>query len=157
MPRPDLPPWSSSIPGKKRAFVEWTHRKLDEHFKRLMEMSEDDGVDVLLELAKMCADQNDATALHFFYPEIADYIHPLKLKQGQKRTDRRARRLRELTIPEIAAETVPIVRKIWREHYGKVNRSHDDGNSAVEIVALYYGVKQHEVESRLKKMKRSTS
>jgi hypothetical protein len=60
-------------------------------------------------------------------PEFADYIHPRKLKPGEKHPP----------LPNIRMVLVPLIRAIWRKHYNKWRRRPEDGFNADEI-AVYY-------------------
>jgi hypothetical protein len=50
-----------------------------------------------------------------------------------------------------AADTVPLIREIWRDDYGRKNRHRDDGASAEEIAATLFDVNIDHVISRSRK------
>jgi hypothetical protein len=48
----------------------------------------------------------------------------------------------------LARGLVPLIRQIWKKHYGRWNRGPRVGNEAHEIAAYYLGVKPDEVNKK---------
>jgi hypothetical protein len=48
----------------------------------------------------------------------------------------------------MAKEAVPLIYKIWQEHYSKKNRRPKDGYSAYEIAAHYMDAEPADVEKK---------
>jgi hypothetical protein len=90
------------------------------------------------------AKTGDVTALRRLYPEIADYIHP------NPRDRKRGRKPRRPNFDSVlmAKHAVPLIRKIWRDHFKKSRRRSDDGCDAYEIAAHYYGADVNDVKKK---------
>jgi hypothetical protein len=48
----------------------------------------------------------------------------------------------------MARLAVPLIRAVWREHYGKARRRPEDGFDAHEIAAAYFDIEDVEVVAK---------
>jgi hypothetical protein len=142
-----LPPFKARNERERTAMIEWVHGVLDEYFEefyyyeRLSEAEDECRKRGYTRLetpgAVEAARQGDASYLRRLYPEIAEFIHPPRLKRGQKR---------ESPGPwDHVRETANVIRRIWQARYRKQRRHPDDGPSAEEIAAAYHGLDPSEV------------
>jgi hypothetical protein len=137
------PRWKARNLRERRVMVEWMFAKLDGHFARELNRASRYNGDVreLLRCARLqsaveAARSGDVAPLRNLHPEIAEFIHPPKLGRGEKYPRRP-----EFDRVRAAKVAVPIVQAIWRQYYdGRWKRRRDDGPSAAEIAAQYYGV-----------------
>jgi len=83
------------------------------------------------EIAKEIARTGNPEPLRKLYPEIAEFIFSPPWLKGKHRS--RPTRLRRTDLIALAARDAARIRKLWREHYGKIKRSTDAVFFAVQL------------------------
>ena len=97
------------------------------------------------------ARQGNVEMLRLRYKNIAEFIHAPTKGRGKHS------RWRGVTAIDVAVEDAAFVRLLWREVYGRKNRSREDNASAEKLIAEYYAemgrseVTEHAIAQRMKK------
>jgi hypothetical protein len=80
------------------------------------------------------------------YPDLAPFLHPPKLKRGQRfQNDVGYHPVQE------AAKDVKRIRALWQKHYGRKNRPIGDPLAAERIAAARHEIPVEAVVSKMKK------
>jgi hypothetical protein len=143
-----LPPWSAQNPRQKNAMRDWMFYQIEEAYREHREklLLEPTNLRVLIEDEAIAeADRGDMTKLHqLFHPKFYRFLQ-LPRKSGRRPYARQpdhgsGEHYDETARVLMARNLVPLIRKIWRAHYGKARRCPEDGFDAHEIAAAYFGI-----------------
>jgi hypothetical protein len=128
----DLPPWS----GDDEAMLRWLNDILDQ---RLWEEQDVKSMTAeqyavwrtsLIDPAMAAAWSGDMEPLRKRFPKLEPFLHPAKLRRGDKRPKRKCTRE---TFLHWAAEDVDRIRELWQLHYGRKKRRR--GQTSAETFA----------------------
>jgi hypothetical protein len=138
------PPWSARTKHEKDAMRDWMFYQLV-NFYRAQPVELTSNADIMEYDALEDAKSGDVTKLRqLAKPAWRPYINPRPLKQGEKYPRRPTYSSTEYydysDKVRMARLAVPIIRDIWREHYGKARRVYEDGYGAYDIAAAYFGI-----------------
>jgi hypothetical protein len=156
----DLPPWE---PRKNRSRADqernhrWMTRWVNEELDRMTwEETRKDlaGENALTPLeykswAIERAKDGNIYPLRDIYPDLAPFLHPPKLKRGQ-----RFPKYVGYDPLQAAAKDVKRIRALWQKHYGKKNRPRDDPLTAEGIAAARHEIGVDALVSKMKKSPR---
>jgi hypothetical protein len=147
-PGDPLPPWSARDEREKNAMRDWTFYQLEQAYRaqRAELFSEyADNKTIMVEDAIEDARSGNVTKLRrLAKPTWRPFTNPPPLGRGEKYPRRPTYSSTEYYDDSaklfMAKLAVRLIREIWREHYGKVRRVHEDGYDAFDIAAAYFGI-----------------
>jgi len=145
MPKPR---WDARNQSEKEAMRDWVFYQIEEALRaRRNELlsATTDLRDLIEQEALEEAESGDVTKLRrLAKPEWCPHINPRPLKRGEKYPRRPKYSSSEhydySSKMRMARLAVPLIREVWREHYGKARRRPEDGFDAHEIAAAYFKV-----------------
>jgi hypothetical protein len=120
------PPWKARDPRERQQMIDWVIRQLEWYLERT------DGITRLTRLER--------SNMNCFYEPNQHY---------RGRPIHRNRDAANAALDD-AVDTVPLIREIWQDEYGRKNR-HPDDVSAEEIAATLFAVNIAHVISRSRK------
>jgi hypothetical protein len=133
IPPNELPRWLPRNDKERQRMHVWVNHELDlileTEFERNQRVNRGDG---WLNLCKVRARYGDYEPLRQRLPDFAEFLNPPK---GTKHIHSPKPPSAVLDPVREAAKDVRRIRAIWQQHYGKKNRSAEEGPSAVQIAA----------------------
>jgi hypothetical protein len=146
-----LPRWDCSKPRDAQDMIKWVKIELDRTRKPPGGWAEGlrmfDPEHVKFRAIEQ-AEKGNMEPLRRLLPGLARFLHRPKQKRGK-----RFPKDKEGDPVTAAASDVKTIRKLWKTHYGKMNRPKNDPITAEQIAADRHGVDVEEVVSRLKKIR----
>jgi hypothetical protein len=131
------PPWTAGNARERRAMIDWVIWQLER-----LQYVEDGRLTWLPEPDNWNADIRTVRGR-----PIRGFRHFAPIdSRDQKRWDNVAN-----SALDDAVDTVPLIREIWLDEYGRKNRHANDGASAYEIAAILFDVDPAHVASRSRK------
>jgi hypothetical protein len=142
------PPWSAQNERQKKEMRDWVFYQLENFYRahRAELFSEyTDSATIMEQDALEDARSGDVTKLRrLAKPAWRPYINPPPLGRGEKYPRRptysSTEHYDDSAKVRIAKLALPLIRKIWRKHYGKSRRVYEDGYDAYDIAAAYFGI-----------------
>lgn len=150
------PPWAAQNKREKDAMRDWIFYQIEETYRKhrddtLSGRTNKESVWILIEDVEDAAVEDayrgDLTKLReLFDPKFHPFLHPPR-KRGRRPYASRPSRSEHYDDSAkllMARKLVPIIRAIWRKHYGKWRRHPEYGYDAYEIAAAYFNIKDVE-------------
>jgi hypothetical protein len=141
------PPWTARKPGEKEAMRDWMFYQIEECYREQQEKSLLEPLelrDLIEDEAIAEAERNDLTKLRqLFHPKFHPFLQAPR-KRGRRPYARRPNDSSYESRLMMARKLVPLIRKIWQEHYGPLRRRREDGFDAYDIAAAYLDIEDVE-------------
>jgi hypothetical protein len=147
-----LPPWSARNQREKDMMRDWMFYQIEEAYREQREelLLERTNIWVLIEDEAIAeAERGDLTKLRqLFRPKFHPFLQPPR-RRGRRPYARRPNDSSSEWFDEsakllMARKLVPLIRKIWQEHYRRSRRRPEDGFAAYEIAAAYFDIEDVE-------------
>ena len=152
-----LPPWHARNKRERNMMIDWVNYQLNqlpdglENWKPNPPDVAKRQLDWILNLGPEIefAEHGDIEPLRRKLPHLAKFLCLPKMDGKGRRFQKNPRKFKK---KKAAAVTVRKIMALWKEHYGRKNRSPSDGPSAAEIAAERWGVDVEAVLRELKKI-----